>query len=257
MPLSYTIQFGGLCLFVEKDTDPKGLYVLLPQLSPMSGHARHCQMVLAFDANGYVAFPFAGQILDLSSIAPHTKKTGRPPWMADITGVAGSPVDEGWLTTASPTGPLAARVRLPLGSTLCALGEEDAIMLRPPDYQTEVGVRGLVSVRINESDGCPGNVLHDPAALIGIVNTPAEPIQNPTKKYRHDRGDDAHHINAYYKLLKSGTGPMWRIGRDVNQNAATKEPQDQPCLGSTRVSVKPITAKYIDPYNCTVGYGSL
>src|ERR1700687_6034291 len=64
MPVNrVTIEFGGLCLFVQKTVDPIGLFVLMPVLE-MPG-MRHCQMIRATTPDGKLhLIPFGGRDWD-------------------------------------------------------------------------------------------------------------------------------------------------------------------------------------------------
>ena len=268
MPSSdLTIEFGGLCLFVERnDAQAKGLYVLLPRVQDASMPAHCPTLVIHSRAGDGVAMPFDaggavnGPVLDLGDIAGGGSPAADPSGLAQTSKyVNGTPVEDRYLTQP-PSGALAARVRLPLGTSIEPFGKP--AQLKDPDGNL-VAVYGRVRVHVPPYGPIREFVRRlagtGAEVVLSVLNIPAYDLRHAGSKYHHHKDWAARHIRAYYALL--GVPPRdFTYPGEINPGYPDDPPPDSCISAPTRVHIPPAATgpqiEFIDPYNCTVGYGT-
>jgi hypothetical protein len=189
---------------------------------------------------------------------------GVPAHLAEVSSYANAPVDEKWFT-AAPKGRLAARLRLPLGASMDVDSD--------PAYLAEMCVEGstqhvwlsgfaTLTVKVDpplQDLRICGQVLTPTSSweiAFDILHAPREELNGV--KHAHKHGDEAKHLQGYYGLLKGHGGGQHgpRITMCQDRSGDTSPPKDLACP-SERVTAPPSRPvfEYIDPYNCSVGFG--
>ncbi len=266
MSFKLKIEFGGLCMFVEEKSDPAGLYVLMPAMG--MGNDEHCPMVLTYAANTPDRqdwlYPFHHGTADLSML-----RVTRPGAANRFTGFLPvskfankTPVAAHWLTTA-PGGSLAARVRLPLWQSVNPAGNSGAIKLQnavtPGDCAQYYGLAELTMELTdpNQTDIHIFGQLLDPrgsgVVKVTVVNVPFGYLKKPGM-YRHAADAQLDHLRGYYGLLKGYAGTEPVLPTPVScYEVGEGTPESWPCPDVPQHFTVP--TRYIDPLNCTVGFG--
>ncbi len=272
MPLTkLVIEFGGLCMFVENPNEPKGLFVLMPKMEMIG--MMHCQMVRTKGANmpdgkDYL-LPFAGGSVDWRSLAQEQAPGAMPAMALDISGYAGTNVDEKWLSDAPPADCLAARVILPFGSKVETFGESGLLQVLDRAPAPFVG-QARVTIDVTEARDTleiagmtlspvdvdrEGDV--DSVIQVEFLNVPRSELDGI--KPRVIEGVPVHHVQAYYTLLEGSCdsnrgGPAILAAQnrngDVDISAFAKS-----CPTEPEPIENPLDGAYIDPLNCTVSFG--
>ena len=257
------VLFGGLCLFVEW-TEPAalaGLYVLMPRWP------EHCQMlitpVIAPGGQGMLV-PFGGTILDLGNLAAPRGAVGRPGAMADITRFANGATVQAVHFSGPLSGPLASRIRMPLGSKIDSVtrgGLADIIATNNPAVTEHVC--GQASVEIdtqllpNPFNVAGQTLVPDGNGEITFALTNIPRSHLTAGPMNHTKGELLGHMFAYYSLLNPTVVSELLVARDV-QVTTQPDPGPQECPGNAQPFPPlrhPWHMEFIDPYNCTVGFG--
>lgn len=271
-----TIRLGGLCMLVER-TNPPGLFVLMPSVPAGHGHiAPHCPTVLVPQAhtgeNHGWRLSFQGQAADhLGDLADPAPGVGPFDWVANVSAYTGGcPVADQWLTAKPPAGPLAARIRLPIGTKPTPVGRR--AKMRVPDHaapgqtkQVELYGRAEATITVAEPNSgfleIAGRRLlpdRNGEIVLHFLNVPAIDLENP-KQHGHAKGSRAEHAETYYQLLApactaaSGFPPIL-IDEEVSGDPPPHGGPECPPDGPWRE--RDFAAKFIDPYNCTMGGGT-
>lgn len=266
-PTTLRLEFGGLCLFVQRD-NPAGLYVMMPRLNRGPHIPAHCPILAMHDAQGRgVAVRFDNQELDLTGLAPHAGRVSVPDGFAMISEYAsGRRVRDELFTNNPPRDPLAARVRLPLGTVMNPFGDSALMLVPPRGDEKQLCGRVWVEVEVAELPDLPIDL--GSGVIISLLNIPVHDLRNPHQRYRHERGKEAEHLQAYYWLLEGDSGgPPIRMGRDENSECPPHAPHVDCAFVPGRVVIPrtkaggcdpttSATPEFIDPYTCTVGYSN-
>lgn len=280
------VQVGGLCMIVQED-NPARLSLLLPTFN----HPNHLHCPYLIVSREYAGrdelVSLSGRSLDLSVLGSGGRVQPLPSAVLHVTRTARPDpvqVDPHWLSDARPSGALAARVRLPLSAEpIHALGSPaDLEVHHANGAHEQVRVHGRVGIEIAVDGGASSLPLRDlglelkpdanGAIELGILNV--RPKDLTGRKLKHRRGEHAHHLAAYYRLLYPRNRwsvdlerpPMIHAATDVEGRDDT--PGDVPCAQgryhplprwSGGPQVEPEThdegVLFIDPFNCTVGGG--
>lgn len=272
MAYKLTINVGGLCMLVQKKTSPQGLYVLMP-----ASHHEHCPVMITEAANtpgGKALLVPIGEDQDLTYLAAHaTKLQPRPPKVLEMSMYAGQPVNAGCF--AGPRLNCLARVvRLPLGCTMTPA--DPVASLNVPDangvYAPQDFV-GTVAIGIDVQD-------LDVLVIAGKRLTPIVPVDPkspatmtitilhvPRAEWECVEegiavGSPATHLDAYYDLLgdNCATPPNPRkpaITHATKHDGKAGNPSGKGCPTKDEPAPKKCATRllWIQPANCTVGYG--
>lgn len=210
MSIELRITFHGLCMFVQRET-PKGLFVLLPDLSDHAG-MEHCAVLEVnpkYVKAGKWRTDLSGLEADLSGLAQGSGVVHPLPWVANTFKYTGKKVADGFLA-GTPAKPLAARIHLPLGTLPTPLGDRARLKADnlPADY---VAGRSRIDLSVDVPNnelsiqGIPGLTLKadDGEIQIAIRNEPPGDIASPAPpQYPYSRGQRADHLtHGYYSLL--------------------------------------------------------
>lgn len=254
---------GGLCMLVQSDVDPVGLFVLMPAHQ----HEPHCPLLVV---EGTYTEDHQTHIVTLDGkppidLRPYSTNVRKRPLRRDylrISSFVNPPraVEGKWLTE-TPNGVLAARVELPLNAYEDISAFPETGMFKTPNkpYNVPAVGRTLFSIGVTvpyitriELAGLtliPSNG----RITLSVFNIRGKDF--PNKKYKHSSGHPVHHAQAYYRLLKG-----WQVGEDGPEIkvGADQDGIDDDLPPVNCSQVKPTGApriEYIDPYNCTIGVG--
>ncbi|HET7457828.1 MAG TPA: hypothetical protein VFJ74_09245 [Gemmatimonadaceae bacterium] len=217
------IEFGGLCMLVQRNTSGReGLYALMPKMD----HPKmlHEAMLLVCDATysgGTLPKPvrLRGRVLDWRGLAAPAAAVAMPPAIPNFAKFAGDAVNAAFLS-GTPTACLAARVELPLGSSIAVdsrseIGEVEVDYGGSKHTEKVVG-QATVTVKVtnssvttldvgNDEAGQPVTLTPDGAGriVIKIINIIRADLRPPCKAHMPavKKGDDVTHALAYYDLL--------------------------------------------------------
>ena len=272
------VQFGGLCMLVQRTTGgPRGLYVLMPRMEH-PGH-RHCQYLHCeadFIQSGKNTLKvIRGEVVDWKDVSSsgsiqdyqeHALEISKYP---DVPAV---PVDNQWLR-GNVGECLAARIELPLPrQPFLFLGDPAELDVPDPANPTGPGIKrnahGRVVVNIvpdHQVDSLPvaGETLvpdKDGLLQVSFLNVPPKHLKGG--KFRQRKGTIVEHANAYYQLLTPARdwcelqkkGPPIKVGKDDHIGSPDDTPDYTECEAGEFHKI-PFGETFIDPYNCTIGSG--
>ena len=268
MGYTLTITVGGLCMLVQKDSGEKGLYILMPETK--NGHMQHCPVMIteAGQLGGdHLLVPLKADE-DLTYLAAHEARlASQPANVLEISRYGGAKVDPAVFTGPRPKS-LARLIRLPLGSTMEAVGE--TACLQVPDGSTYVSKDFVgsvrITVRVTNTDDLkiagktlipkpPANPTEPRTLGISIIHAPREEWE--CKRRATVKDATATHVAAYFDLLRPGASkPEIKYGRTYDgtpghlPHGKLCPVQDEPAPAEC-----PRHPFWIDPANCTVGTG--
>lgn len=263
MAFTLEITFGGLILVVEEPHSAvRGLYLLMPE---MADH----EPTLTFDgqhlSTGTPGSPvtrkLCGKSVDATGIKPHGKlqKKNRSRFAMMSTVIGSTAVHPDWLTippTASPSGMLAARIRLPLlDRPMEPYGDLARLSYGPPST-TNPGLwyagRGRVRLAVKKSpivieyDASTKDELSDVSGFMELhVRNSA-----PTPATRPKAGDPVPHMRGYWRFLDRPGASAGRYQDFIVVDPGPPPTQDDPesLLGREGI-------RGVDPAQCTIGSG--
>jgi hypothetical protein len=253
MPWKLSIEFGGLCMFVQRksSTESTGLFVLMPVMPGM----KH-EPVLEFgEGNNKLRVPLDGWEVDLTSLADHGSTASKLERMANASNYVGESVDEKFLS-GKVGDCLAARIVLPYGSDVDTSNKISGKMKVDKPGATQEILVGLAQVEFEVKDDSKHRILIAGATLfrgrdekkvsIRMVNVMPDDLDNPVTK-PHKKKDKVPHFPAYYRMLKAGCpngkGPDLLVDCDADSSGECQDRFTQP------------EVLFVDPYNCTIGSG--
>lgn len=265
MAYKLTINVGGLCMLVQKESEPKGLYILMPKADHHG--PPHCPVMITEAANtpgGKALLIPLKEDEDLSSLAPQTTSAQKPGSVLEMSQYAKQAVNA-LCFTAAPLPCLARKVVLPLGGAMTPRGPLAELMVPSGSGTAKGEFTGIVSV-VMDVDILPDNLPMKCKTLtpsggqitIWILNVPRSEWEGG--RAGATAGHPANHVNAYYSLLEDNctTG---KVGPPILH---VKSSDAHPGSGDPRCPTTEIPAPtvpnlvgidFIDPANCTVGYG--
>lgn len=276
-PYKLRIEFGGLCMLVQRDTgSPQGLFALMPTMN--APNMVHTPMLLACDkryvSSGSRPKPvhLQNRVLKWGSLANAGTKQPMHKHVPSFAKFGGKPLGTQWLThdpaqdqSAGRVGCLAARVELPLGSTISAkpgaqIGEVVVNYEGQPRFEKVVG-EAIVEVNVTNPSAATIDVGPDESGnavvlkpccdlleikIISIIREDlnVDDCTANTHKVVH-KGDKIEHVQAYYQLLENGCG----AGPSGPVVVVAEEPPADEALRYI------LASRFINPYQCTLGTG--
>ena len=265
MPVDLTIDFGGLCMFVERANARRpGLYVLMPNTA--MHRERHWPVIVVpqkfTDTNTAILYPLFGQEIDIYNIVPPLPSPGQDfSWALNVSEYTrGTPVDDQWLTVP-PHGPLAARVRLPVNVTVTPDGDVGEISIEngPKDHK----VRGIAKVRLRIDLPTPSLQFGDAQLIpfgdsieVHVLNIRLCDLVQQQRKRKHWKGQEVDHQQAYYSLLSGSPskGPKFTVGTNAGSGTEIGLCEEVQCPMAP-TAVRDFN-RWVDTHDCTLGTGT-
>ena len=249
MAFTLDVTFGGLCLFVQRQTaGAEGLFVLMP-VAGHHGPDEHIPTLRVKKDNleHRLSQPL---VIKLGNRQGGQQAPSLPMELAAVSAYAGgTPVNVLWLEGDPKKwgSCLAVRVEMPLESVVTSKGEyaKMAVTYGAPKKTHRVDVAGLATVSnipIREPsitiDGIEIKPDSSGTLHIELLNVPKKDLHT-TKRDEHEMCEVMHHFRAYYRLLSS---------------TCVVPPSAPDLIVAEYVEERPHT-KGVDPYRCTVGFG--
>jgi len=246
MSWKLSIEFGGLCMFVQRKSPDyrTGLFVLMPVMPGM----KHEPVMEFGEGHSRIRIPLEGFEVDLTRYADHGSNGSKLDGMGNASRYAGKSVEEKFLS-GDFAECLAARIVLPYGTKVDTTGKPSGKMkIKKPgapqetlfgEAQVELEVKDQSIQRIPIAGATLFREINEQKVSIRMVNVMPRDLDDPKPKH-HRKGDRVEHFPAYYRLLQGkcpdGGGPDLIIDCDADDNGDCKP-------------------SFVDPYNCTIGSG--
>jgi hypothetical protein len=269
MAFTLNIQFGGLCLFVQryKDGDP-GLFVLMPATHGHHGGGKvpeHCRLLIAegkYVSSGKDVVSALPRLVPWMDATNPGARVAQPDGALEFSKFTKRAVNSACFEATLPAS-VGTRIELPLGTMLesdTPMGELDVPGHGPQAVTGQVTASVAVTKYTTLTIGSHILVPVDGEISIRMVNVPATELAHKRRPYK--RHSKATHVDAYFPFFTDDFhSGSFGITHSHEHNPNGAEPDPMPCPSTdtehmlTASTFAELNVLGVDPNNCTTGGG--